>query len=145
MDFVLYRLDRWPKHTKVWPSRLPKQQPQIRKSMCLWSLWIPLHDFAVKDRFPLKNSKNIGKNSTNVQSKSLINCFCDKCFHWIQIYFLFLFFTFKMNRYVVINMTRPTPDLKIPATDAMKGFFEICGFNQDTPKILNALANHCFT
>lgn len=48
-------------------------------------------------------------------------------------------------RYVVVNLTRPTPDLKIPYADEMKGFFEICGFNQDTPKILNALAAHCFT
>lgn len=47
-------------------------------------------------------------------------------------------------RYVVINLARSIPDLKIPETDNMKGFFEICGFNQDTPKILNALANHCF-
>ncbi|XP_055301999.1 uncharacterized protein LOC129568332 [Sitodiplosis mosellana] len=48
-------------------------------------------------------------------------------------------------KYVVVNLTRPTPDLKIPQIDGMKGFFEICGFNQDTPKILYALATHCFT
>lgn len=51
----------------------------------------------------------------------------------------------SIHRYVVINLTRPKADLKIPETDEMKGFFEICGFSQDTPKILNALAKHSFT
>lgn len=48
-------------------------------------------------------------------------------------------------RFVVVNLNRPKPDLKIPQTENMKGFFEICGFNEDTPKILNALAKHCFS
>ncbi|XP_031638716.1 60 kDa SS-A/Ro ribonucleoprotein-like [Contarinia nasturtii] len=51
----------------------------------------------------------------------------------------------KHVKYVVLNLSRPTPDLIIPQGDDMKGFFEICGFNENTPKILNALASDRFT
>lgn len=71
MEWILFfsSLRRWTDHTKVWSSQLPKQQPTRKWLMYLWWLWIPWHDFAAKDRFPFKNSKNIESNSTNVQSK----------------------------------------------------------------------------
>lgn len=54
-------------------------------------------------------------------------------------------FSFDISRYVVISLDRPQPDLVIPQDNETKGFFEICGFNADIPKLLVALGKNCLS
>lgn len=137
-------MDRWITHTKVWRSQLLKQPLARRRSTCLWLFWIQLHASVAKVKFQLRNSPNTEQNSTIAQSEYHPFRSKLKSKSYLVIYLSFPFIRCNV-RYVVMNLTRATPDLRIPQTDDMKGFYEIIGFTEDTPKILHALATHSFT
>ncbi|CAG9808489.1 unnamed protein product [Chironomus riparius] len=51
----------------------------------------------------------------------------------------------KMTKYVIINMTRKTPDMKYDEKNINnKGVLEIVGFSEKSAKVLEAYAKNCF-
>lgn len=52
---------------------------------------------------------------------------------------------FYCCRYVVVNLARATPDLNIERNNDTDGFFEVCGFSDNIPKILDALGKNGFS
>lgn len=48
-------------------------------------------------------------------------------------------------RYIIVNLKRANGDLRVPSNNDPKGLFEIAGFDENTPKVIKALAENAFS